>query len=192
MPRLIITRLRSSIMRSMGAGTPLCKHAGVFIGLLILSSVKVCPDSVAREALRCHLFGGRAMFRKVVAAGRVETDTGIKLPNGSRLALPKSTHAYGRRHIREPTQAAADAGADSTTANTLSFVSTFPDFLAFSHGKHACPGRLLVDFELKMIIAYVLTHYDIRFPKEYGGQWPANRWMAEVVIPLRGVFGDGR
>jgi hypothetical protein len=30
----------------------------------------VKADSVARETLRCHWFGGRAMFRKVVAAWR--------------------------------------------------------------------------------------------------------------------------
>ncbi|KAL3485135.1 cytochrome P450 [Aspergillus germanicus] len=155
-------------------------------------------DSAARETLRCHLFVGRAMFRKVVAAERFESDTGNKLPKGSVLSfLSQPAHVdqdtYENPHNYDPSRfsrvrgAAADAGADSAIANALSFVSTGPDYLAFSYGKHACSGGFLVGFELKIIIAYVLTHYDIRLPEEYGGQRPANLWMAEAVVPPRGV-----
>ena len=64
-----------------------------------------------------------------------------------------------------------------------SFLTTSADFLPFGHGKHACPGRFLIDFELKMIIAYVLMNYDVKFPDVYGGKRPANRWLAEAYLP---------
>ncbi|KAB8223814.1 hypothetical protein BDV33DRAFT_24359 [Aspergillus novoparasiticus] len=35
-------------------------------------------------------------------------------------------------------------------------MSTAPEHLPFGHGGHSCPSRLLVDFELKMIVVYLL------------------------------------
>lgn len=79
----------------------------------------------------------------------------------------------------------APSSADKEKKPT--FVTTAPHHLPFGHGKHACPGRFLVDFELKMIIAYVLTNYDIRFPEEYGNKRPPNKWLMEVNMPPKGV-----
>ncbi|KAJ8132212.1 hypothetical protein O1611_g1406 [Lasiodiplodia mahajangana] len=55
------------------------------------------------------------------------------------------------------------------------------------HGKHACPGRFLVDFELKMIIAYVLMNYDVEFPPEYKGKRPQNHWLTDACFPPEDV-----
>ncbi|KAL5334133.1 cytochrome P450 [Aspergillus crustosus] len=155
-------------------------------------SKMIRADSVARETLRLHSFGGRAVFRQVLVDG-VETDGGIKLPKGTVFSFLSQP-----AHVDEETYEDAlkydpfrfsriREAADPSKGNTLSFVSTSPDFLAFSHGKHACPGRFLIDFELKMIIAYVLKHYDLKFPEEYGEKRPANRWMAEALTPPDGV-----
>ncbi|KAL4781964.1 cytochrome P450 [Aspergillus varians] len=156
-------------------------------------SKMVKTDSVARETLRCHSFGGRAVFRKVMVDG-VETDDGVKLPKGSLFSfLSQAAHMdediYKDAHKYDPFRFSRvrEAATGSSTTSPLSFVSTSPDYLAFSHGKHACPGRFLIDFELKMIIAYVLTHYDIKFPEEYDNKRPANRWMAEAMTPPEGV-----
>jgi cytochrome P450 len=156
-------------------------------------SKMIRADSVARETLRLHSFGGRAVFRKVMVDG-VETDGGVKLPRGSVFSflsqpahLDEDTYEDSLKYDPFRFSRVREAATDSTTGNTLSFVSTSPDFLAFSHGKHACPGRFLIDFELKMIMAYVLTNYDIKFPEEYGDKRPANRWIAEAVAPPDGV-----
>lgn len=146
-------------------------------------------DSVARETLRCQSFGGRAVFRKVMTDGIV-TDAGVKLPKGciisffsqpmhadeSKYENPLKYDPFRFSRIRE-------AAEDAAKANTLSFVSTSPDNLPFGHGKHACPGRFLIDFELKMIIAYVLAHYDVKFPAGYHGKRPENKWLTEAIIP---------
>jgi cytochrome P450 len=55
--------------------------------------------------------------------------------------------------------------------------------LPFGHGKHACPGRYLVDIELKMTLAYTLLNYEIEFPEEYEGKRPDVTWKGKVLIP---------
>ncbi|KAK7418295.1 hypothetical protein QQX98_004080 [Neonectria punicea] len=69
----------------------------------------------------------------------------------------------------------------------LGLVSTSPEFLPFGHGKHACPGRFLIDFEIKIILARVLRNCDLEFPEEYNGQRPPSMWFAEAVFPPKGV-----
>ncbi|KAF4341570.1 gibberellin cluster-C13-oxidase [Fusarium beomiforme] len=36
------------------------------------------------------------------------------------------------------------------------------DYLVFSHGKHACPGRFFAVYEIKIILMELLTNYDFR------------------------------
>jgi cytochrome P450 len=150
-------------------------------------------DSVARETLRTQSFGGRAVFRKVMVDG-FATDTGVKLPKGTVLSFfSQPVHADEAKYENplkyDPFRFSRvrEAAEDPSKANTLSFVSTGPDYLPFGTGKHACPGRFLIDFELKMIIAYVLTHYDVKFPEEYQDKRPANQWLTEAIIPPPGV-----
>jgi len=70
---------------------------------------------------------------------------------------------------------------------TLSFVSTSPTYLPFGHGKHACPGRFLVDFEMKMILYHVLKEFDIELLPEHNGVRPESQWVTEAVMPPVGV-----
>lgn len=68
-------------------------------------------------------------------------------------------------------------------ATPQTFVTTGPLYMTFGHGRHACPGRFLVDFEMKMILAYLVMNYDIKFPERYGGKRPENRWISEAIFP---------
>jgi hypothetical protein len=41
-----------------------------------------------------------------------------------------------------------------------------------------------MDFELKMIIAYIVTNnYDTELPEEYHGKRPESTWIAEAIVP---------
>lgn len=179
-----ISILRDEVAQIMGSDTKWTKaHI----------SKMTKADSVARETLRCHSFGGRAIFRTVMV-DNVETDTGIKIPKGtifSFLGQPAQMDEdnYAEPWKYDPFRFSRDREVVASLAlmKTPSFVTTSPDHLPFGHGKHACPGRFLVDFELKMIIAYILTNYDIKFPEEYNNKRPPNKWVMEVNMPPSGA-----
>lgn len=156
----------------------------------------VKADSIARETMRLHSFANRGLFRKVMADG-VQTEDGISLPKGSILSfLSQPLHTDGDifgdplkfdpwrfSRAREQCESATASPATVEAAGTHSLVST-SQLLSFGRGRNACPGRFLVDFEVKMIVSCLLLKYDIRFPEEYGNQRPQNRWLAEAsVIP---------
>jgi tenellin biosynthesis cytochrome P450 monooxygenase len=152
-------------------------------------------DSVARETMRVNFpFGNRGLLRKVMKDGVVTKD-GIKLEKGTLISYLASPAQIDPEKFDDPLkydpfrfsreQEAATDGKPGS--NSQAFVSTSPQYLPFGHGRHACPGRFMVDFELKMIVAYLLKHYDIEFPSEYGGKRPDNVWMAELAIPPPGA-----
>ncbi|XXG99759.1 L-threo-3-deoxy-hexylosonate aldolase [Hypoxylon texense] len=59
------------------------------------------------------------------------------------------------------------------------FATTSPEYAAFGHGRHACPGRFFAASELKLMLAYLVTHYDI----ERLDRRPANFWFGMNRIP---------
>ncbi|KAJ8119184.1 hypothetical protein ONZ43_g3821 [Nemania bipapillata] len=153
-------------------------------------------DSVARETLRLHSFSSRGVARKIIGDGLV-TEDGIALPKGCTVSfiaywtqtdgdIFENPFKYDPFRFSRAREAEMDEQGKPGLAS-LSFVSTGTQNLAFSHGKHACPGRFLVDFELKMIIAYVLMNYDIEFPPEYKGKRPQNHWLTDACFPPEDV-----
>ncbi|KAF8554882.1 hypothetical protein OG21DRAFT_1012740 [Imleria badia] len=42
------------------------------------------------------------------------------------------------------------------------FIATSPEYLSFGHGLHACPGRFFAAAKLKMMLAHIVTMYDIK------------------------------
>lgn len=148
-------------------------------------------DSVQRETMRLHTFGGRVLFRKALTDGIV-TDTGLELPKGctfsvlsyaaqtseSKYEQSKKFDPFRFSRIREQ-QVGKEGGPP------LTFVSTSLDYLPFSNGKHACPGRFLIDFEIKMAMAYLFGNYDVELPPEYKGERPPTVWLTEAQFPPR-------
>ncbi|KAJ4420297.1 hypothetical protein N0V85_000646 [Neurospora sp. IMI 360204] len=148
-------------------------------------------DSVQRETMRLHTFGGRVMLRKALTDGIV-TDTGLELPKGCTFSLlsyaahtseskyeqSKKFDPFRFSRIREQ-QVGKEGGPP------LTFVSTSLDYLPFSNGKHACPGRFLIDFEIKMAMAYLFGNYDVELPPEYKGERPPTVWLTEAQFPPR-------
>ncbi|KAK1995130.1 cytochrome P450 [Colletotrichum falcatum] len=154
----------------------------------------VKADSAARETLRLYPFGRRAIFRKVMVDG-FKTPDGYHLPKGTITSFLGQPAEMGGELLEDPlkydpfrfSRMREDAAARDEKIPPVSFVTTSPEFLSFGHGKHACPGRFLIDFELKMIMAYVLGHYDVEFPPEYKGNRPQNYWLTEACFPPDGV-----
>ncbi|KAH8591027.1 putative cytochrome P450 [Bisporella sp. PMI_857] len=174
-----IATLRDEIRSVMGADSRWTKAA--------VAKMVRC-DSVLKETLRLHSFGNRSVMRKVIVDG-VVTEDGIRLPKGAVVSMLTTSQLDGDTfedpHKFDPFRYSRMREADPKKGG-LSFVSTGKDFLPFGHGKHACPGRFLLEFELKMILAYLLTNYDVELPKEYNGKRPESRWIAEAQFPPEG------
>lgn len=151
-------------------------------------------DSVARETMRLNSFGNRAGMRTVMADGFV-TDLGDALPKGTMVSFLGRPAQTDEKTMDDPlkydpfrfSRIRETAASRNEQAPALSFVTTSTEFLPFGHGKHACPGRFLIDFELKMIQAYVVQNYDVKFPDEYNGQRPPNKWLTEAIVPPEGA-----
>lgn len=145
-------------------------------------------DSAAREAIRINPFGSRAILRKIMVDDFTAPD-GTPLPKGvigSILTLPlhNDEDLYPEPAKYDPFRWSRMKEESNAPVN---FVSTSPDFMVFGHGKNSCPGRPIVEFEMKMIVAHVLRNYDIKFPDEYKGERPPKQWMTEVAIPQPGL-----
>ncbi|KAF8583917.1 cytochrome P450 [Ramaria rubella] len=54
--------------------------------------------------------------------------------------------------------------------------ATSSEFIAFGHGKQACPGRFFAANELKVMMTHLLLSYDIKMENE--GVRPKNQWLA--------------
>jgi cytochrome P450 len=104
---------------------------------------------------------------------KLKTEDGILLPKGSDVSMltfsiqtdgelfddPFNFDPFRYSRIREAIAAVFNIPEHKDRASSLSFISTDSRYLPFGHGKQPCPGRYLVDFELKMTLAYVLLYY---------------------------------
>lgn len=57
-------------------------------------------------------------------------------------------------------------------------------FLAFGTGKHSCPGRFFAAHEMKLMLAYLVQHYDV----EYMPKRPAQSHFMEVKMPAKSTI----
>lgn len=140
--------------------------------------------------------GTRSLVRKVMVDG-VKTEDGILLPKGAMVSILARPAQCDEENFEDPYKfdplrfsrmRANNASSDDHNSKkdkgaNLSFISTSPHYLPFGHGRHACPGRFTIDFELKMMIAYLLTNYELEFPKEHNGERPRCDWVTEAIMP---------
>ncbi|GAW14041.1 hypothetical protein ANO14919_034330 [Xylariales sp. No.14919] len=143
-------------------------------------------DSLARETMRLHSFIGRTVQRLIVAPEGVVAPDGVRLPHGAMVSIlahqaQTDAETYEDPLTFQPFRFSRPRGQSKDTQST--FVSTSASYLGFSHGRHACPGRFLVDTELKMIMTYLVREYDLEFPESYNKQRPQNTWFSGFGIP---------
>ena len=60
-------------------------------------------------------------------------------------------------------------------------MTTSPDQLHWGVGSHACPGRFFASYEIKMLLAEILTRYDIELMP--GTERPRDLAIDIRVIP---------
>ncbi|CAG9977970.1 unnamed protein product [Clonostachys byssicola] len=158
----------------------------------------VHADSLMKETLRLNSVPTRALARQVMVDG-VVTDAGVPLPKGtiiSFVAQPMHTdpdqyvnplHLDPFRFNRlreEETSKETDGPAREVggEGDPNSFLST-AKLLAFGRGKNSCPGRYLMDYQMKMLLAYLVLNYDVKLADEHKNQRPPSRWILEFMFP---------
>ena len=156
-------------------------------------------DSLFRETSRLHAYTNRVLQRKIVADDLVTPD-GDAIPQGSYISFlayppqvdpntyPDPLTYNPFRFVRKTsftssTTKETDSEKGEGASGHKSFVTTGPGFLFFSHGKHACPGRFMVDAELKIIISQIVSNYELKFPDSYHGKRPPVEWQGGVATP---------
>lgn len=123
-------------------------------------------DSFMRETHRMHPFTEATTQRTVVEAYTFKD--GLTLPAGISVNFASLQHSMDQD----------THGADADTfdpwrwankrqkfdTSKFQFASTSDDWLNWGGGPHACPGRFLADVTIKLILIYLLTNYDIKYP----------------------------
>ncbi|KAK0638467.1 putative cytochrome P450 [Cercophora newfieldiana] len=146
-------------------------------------------DSVFRESARLNSFATVGLARRVVAKDGITTPSGIKLPYGTTLIVPSYTilhddSIYPDAEEFKPfrfSEQRSDEKVGYVKRAAKQFATTSTEYLAFGHGRNACPGRFFAANELKLILAHVVMNYDFEITGK--GSRPRNKWYGMVRVP---------
>ncbi|KAL7625074.1 hypothetical protein AAE478_004288 [Parahypoxylon ruwenzoriense] len=184
----------------------LAEHGGQWNKRALASMEKL--DSVMRESQRINSFVTVATSRTVVKKDGIDTPSGVHIPRGTIVCAPSypvfhDPAVYPEPEVFKPfrfaekrsaTAAAAagekegEQGEKSSSSSSSSsyvqrarqaFATTSPEYTAFGHGRHACPGRFFASSELKLMLAYIVMNYDF----ELQSKRPENFWFGMNRIP---------
>ncbi|KAG6253858.1 hypothetical protein E4U23_007145 [Claviceps purpurea] len=138
------------------------------------SLVKV--DSAIRESQRLNPLSSAIVTREIVDAGGLHhPDLGWTLAKGTSVmvyneGIQRDEDAFDDALLYKPfrytsmqeTQDRDALGGGRKTLGQYTMTATSEQHLPFGHGRHACPGRFFVSYEIKMFLAHLLTNYDIK------------------------------
>jgi cytochrome P450 len=139
-------------------------------------------DSFLKESQRLNGLSCHTMSRTAVKDFTFTNGTFI--PKGTMLHVAATVHKddenYTNPDIFDGFRFAnMDVPEDDDGKQRM--VSTSLSFLAFGHGRHACPGRFFATLELKVMMAHLVLNYDIKLENE--GIRPPNMWFASACVP---------
>ncbi|KFA45495.1 hypothetical protein S40293_10289 [Stachybotrys chartarum IBT 40293] len=151
-------------------------------------------DSFLKEILRFHTLSATTFNRKVIKPFRLSN--GESIPAGVYVQIPAGVMAFDE-----------DLFSDAKTFNALRFfelqqakdketshskavksvtstqlVGVDQTNLIWGYGRHTCPGRFFAANELKMILAVILLHYEVKNPPGITGRHQ-DLWNGPYSIP---------
>ncbi|KAJ9648987.1 hypothetical protein H2199_000900 [Coniosporium tulheliwenetii] len=156
-------------------------------------------DSAIRESMRCSTVGGRGAIHEVMSKEGLTLPDGQFVPQGTYLGLPfipihRDEEFYPGpdefdperflEHkpsiaILDPEKDGADRADEKSVSKKQALATTSETFLAFSHGRHACPGRFFAAHVLKLTLAEMLLRYDIQHLPER----PVGKYISDFMEP---------
>ncbi|KAJ4390619.1 hypothetical protein N0V93_004215 [Gnomoniopsis smithogilvyi] len=161
----------------------LAETQGVWTKTAMYKMIKL--DSAFRESSRLNTLTAVALRRVVVAEDGLTTPSGVHIPCGNLCAVPSlavltDSDKYPSPDVFDPfrfvdLREKVNTGErlpDHMERARMSFPATSNDYLAWGNGRQACPGRFFAAAELKLMLAYVLLHYDFEMlPKRSPDSW---------------------
>ncbi|KAK8112629.1 cytochrome P450 [Apiospora sp. TS-2023a] len=155
-------------------------------------------DSTMRESGRMNSMVTFATSRLVINPKGITTPSGVHIPPGVVVSGPSypvlhdeeiypDPHTFKPFRFAEIRQQAEGSGAEEKGGSSTTYVqrarqafaTTSPEYVAFGHGRHACPGRFFAATELKLMLAYIILNYDI----EQIDERPSNTWFSANRVP---------
>ncbi|KAI5891180.1 cytochrome P450 [Schizophyllum commune H4-8] len=158
-------------------------------------------NSLLKETQRFEGLGCLFLARKAREAFTFSDETAI--PKGTFMAVAGTAVHYDANAFNDPTvfnpwRFVPNSGngmgsasrkfkddRDATHPAAVDITQTSPTHLAFGHGHTACPGRFFAALEMQLLLAHLVTNYDIRFAGD--GRRPANRWFSIHCVPDPGA-----
>ncbi|KAI9060477.1 cytochrome P450 [Trametes sanguinea] len=143
-------------------------------------------DSLLKEALRYSGISLLSVYRRAMCD--VELPGGIHIPAGTLTSVAMHPIHHDEAFYKHADQFDLERfsrvqESEKETARQQ-FVNTAAECVSFGRGKHACPGRFFASMELKVILAYLLIHYDMKLENEEGGR-PADLRLGHSILPSR-------
>ncbi|MCJ1435851.1 hypothetical protein MMC27_005227 [Xylographa pallens] len=167
-------------------------------------------DSAIKESLRMGGVVSRGLMKKVVIKEGIRLPGGIHLPYGVQVGVSSYTtqrdetiypdpDIYNASRFCQGGFGGKEVGnmeplLESTLKPTPApardmyapFVKTTETFMAFSHGRHACPGRFFAASQLKLALAYIVLNYDVEpIPVREPHLWFVNSIAPPMKATLR-------
>ncbi|KAJ4397182.1 hypothetical protein N0V93_001406 [Gnomoniopsis smithogilvyi] len=165
--------------------TVLAEHGGNWNKKALSQMVKL--DSTMRESQRLNSAVTMGLGRAVVAPGGITTPDGVHIPKGNYVVVPGYATLHNADLYPDPDEfkpfrfcEPSPAGEDDVLARARQqWATTSNEYLAFGHGRHACPGRMFASTEMKLLLAQIIMTYDFEMLESR----PKNKWMGFNRMP---------
>ncbi|KAK1975429.1 cytochrome P450, partial [Colletotrichum cereale] len=157
----------------------LAHHGGCWSRGAVADMTKL--NSAMRESQRLNNGNFITFVRKVVQPDGITTPTGLHLPYGTILGVPgygmhqdediyPNPNDYNPFRFSEigttqniPVDEKGDGQSEKSSGRRTrhSWVTTSPQYTPFGQGRYACPRRFFALTKLKILLAYLISNYDI-------------------------------
>ncbi|KAI9729787.1 MAG: hypothetical protein M1818_008401 [Claussenomyces sp. TS43310] len=137
-------------------------------------------DSLMKESARWHPFLSGTLERQAMRDFKLSD--GSIITKGTKVTVPHyamyfDEEVYGSKASVFDAFRFSKMRTEPGTESKHSFVQCTPTFAHFGYGKNACPGRFFAATEIKVLLVYTLSMFDVRFPK--GQPEPVSHWNGE-------------
>ncbi|KAI4237689.1 MAG: hypothetical protein LQ352_007923 [Teloschistes flavicans] len=115
---------------------------------------------------------------------------GFTIPANTTIGVPTQAITMDPSIYPNPTEFlpfrfAALRADNPQQAGRWQYASSNPQSMSFGYGRHACPGRFFASNEIKAIMSYVITHFEVRFPAGVGRR-PESLAVETQFLPDQG------